>query len=192
MKTVIIDCGGGNLQSVKNALDFLGFANEISSDLNQIQRADRVIFPGQGHFGTVMQQLVQKKLLPALLLSAKTKPFLGICVGMQLLLNSSEEAPGVAGLGLIEGTVKKLPASEKIPLMGWNEVEFQGQTGSYYFAHSYYCDVEDQSCVAATTTYGLTYPCILQRDRLCAVQFHPEKSGEMGLQFLESFVRQQW
>ncbi len=193
MKTVIIDCGGGNLQSVKNALDYLGFANVITSDLHQIQRADRVIFPGQGHFGVVMRQLEEAGLKHIIQECVSTKPFLGICVGMQVLLESSGEAPGVAGLGLLAGAVMKLPATQKIPQMGWNRVSFSQRpdlSGDYYFAHSYYCAVQERAIIAATTDYGITFPSACCKGSCWLVQFHPEKSGEKGLQFLENFMRQ--
>ncbi len=189
MKTVIIDCGGGNLRSVKNALYYLGIASEITGDRNKIENADRVIFPGQGNFGTVMQQLDQANLKETLRFCALNRPFLGICVGMQLLLEASEEAPGIPGLGIFSGKVKKFPSTFKTPQMGWNKVEFAQSSAYFYFANSYYCNVEDSSVVCATTHYGVNFPSALRRGQLLAAQFHPEKSGEAGLRFLESFVR---
>ena len=189
MKVAIIDFGGGNLQSVKNALDYLNINNEITSQADVIQKADFIILPGQGHFGAVMQQLDKMNLRPIILDCAAKKPFLGICVGMQLLLESSEEAPHIPGLGVVKGSVKRFPSSQKIPQMGWNQVNFIDHSHYFYFAHSYYCEVTDPSWVVAKTDYGTSFPSVINRNQLWAVQFHPEKSGEAGLNFLQETLR---
>jgi imidazole glycerol phosphate synthase glutamine amidotransferase subunit len=187
MKIGIVDCGGGNLHSVKNALDYLGVDSVLTHDPHDIHLVDKIIFPGQGHFGTVMQQLIQKNLDKAIRECIFSKPFLGICVGMQILFESSEEAPEISGLGIVKGKVKKFPASQKIPQMGWNEVSWE-KPSHFYFANSYYCEPEDPSWIVATSHYGIKFPCIIQREHLTAVQFHPEKSGEAGLIFLNNFM----
>jgi imidazole glycerol phosphate synthase glutamine amidotransferase subunit len=194
MKVAIIDCGSGNLQSIKNALDYLGVENEMTFDKEAIQKADGVIFPGQGHFGKVMQQLTTAGKRGLILECIQHKPFLGICVGMQLLFDSSEEAPAIKGLGVIAGSVRRFSTVQKIPQMGWNQVKFkksflQLESGYFYFANSYYCEPADPSVIVATTDYGTNFPSIIKRNQLVAVQFHPEKSGEAGLNFLEAFVR---
>ena len=185
---VIIDYDAGNLQSVKNALDRLGVTSLITDDKEAILKADKVIFPGQGHFGACVAALKEKGLFEVVREVARTKPFLGICVGMQLLFESSEEAIGVAGLGILKGVVKKFTSGKKLPQIGWNCV--QGLDGQfYYFANSYYCIPEDKDCILATSFYGESFVCAVKRGELLAVQFHPEKSGWEGMKILESFVR---
>jgi imidazole glycerol-phosphate synthase subunit HisH len=182
---VIIDYGGGNLQSVKNALDRLGAPSLISNDPQVILNADKVIFPGQGHFGACVQALHEKDLFDVVRQTALTKPFLGICVGMQLLFERSEEALGVRGLGILKGEVRKFRMGQILPQMGWNRVG----VAFYYFANSYYCVPEDPDNIAATATYEReVFAAIVRKDKLLAVQFHPEKSGEEGMKILKRFV----
>ncbi len=186
----IVDFGGGNIQSVKNALDRLGAVSIVTDDPETIAAADKVIFPGQGHFGACIQSLWEKGLFDAVRNAALTKPFLGICVGMQLLFERSEEAPGVAGLGVLKGEVRKFCGGQKLPQMGWNQANgkdpYTGQF--YYFANSYCCFPEDGDCIAATTEYGEIFVSAIAQGSLTAVQFHPEKSGAEGMKILERFL----
>jgi imidazole glycerol phosphate synthase glutamine amidotransferase subunit len=190
---VIIDYGSGNLLSVKNALDRLGAPSIITDDREAIINADQVIFPGQGHFGACIQALHEKGLFDSVREAARTKPFLGICVGMQLLFERSEEAVGIAGLGILRGEVKKFKIGQKLPQMGWNMVygdkEFDEKF--YYFANSYHCVPKEIRCVSATAFYGEPFVSVVKKDKLLAVQFHPEKSGEEGMKILERFVKEE-
>ena len=187
----IVDCGIGNVQSVKNALDYLRVESIISSSASEIGGADRVILPGVGSFGAMMEVLQERGLVDVLKeVLEKGKPFLGICLGMQVLFETSEESPGVDGLGVLKGTVKRF-TSGKVPQMGWNEVRpcSQGllQEGYGYFANSYYV-VPDDSVVAATAEYGCPFACAVQFRNIAAVQFHPEKSGDYGLALLKRWL----
>jgi len=190
---VIIDYGAGNLQSVKNALDRLGVPSVISDDREVILNADKVIFPGQGHFGACVRALKKKGLFDLIREVACTKPFLGICVGMQLLFERSEEAASVLGLGVLKGEVKKFSCGQKLPQMGWNQVHSARlecfDEKFYYFANSYYCVPEEEEYILAKGFYGESFVCAVQKGQLLAVQFHPEKSGKEGMKILESFVR---
>lgn len=190
---MIIDYGAGNLQSVKNALDRLGVPSLITDDREAILKADRVIFPGQGHFGACVAALQEKKLFDVIREVACTKPFLGICIGMQLLFERSEEAVGVSGLGIFKGEVKQFGLEHKRPQMGWNRVRSRDKTWVceqfYYFANSYFCVLEDEDCILAEGFYGESFVCAVAKGQLIAVQFHPEKSGEQGMKILERFVR---
>ena len=194
----IIDYQAGNLRSVQKALEKFGASARISSDAEEIKRADAVVFPGQGACDSSMRQLKAKDLVePIKEFVASGKPFLGVCLGLQLLLDGSDE--GVEpGLGLLAGRVRHLPAGAKVPHMGWNQVEFRVKhpvlegvpSGSYfYFVHSYFAEPEKGSVVAGTTTYGIEFCSAVAWDNVVAVQFHPEKSGAKGLRLYESFVR---
>lgn len=191
MNVIIINSQGGNVKSLKNALDKLGISSVISCDKTVISNADFIILPGQGHFGSIMADLQKKGLVSLLQNAAQTKPFLGICVGMQLLLEASEEAKGTPGLEIIPGTSKRLPANVTTPHMGWNTVSFAKDSkfadleGDYYFANSYYCEPTDKSPVKGWYDYGMQYPAVFEKENMLAVQFHPEKSGELGLQLLK-------
>jgi len=197
----IIDYAIGNLRSVAKALEHLGFANEISGDPDTIQRAERLILPGVGAFGDAMEELNRRGLAPAIKRAvAAGRPMLGICLGMQVLMETSEEAPGVAGLGLLRGTVRRFQTTLKVPHMGWNRVRrtsdaplFDGLTDEdyFYFVHSYYVDPlrEELDAVAGRTEYGLDFPSVLWRGNLVATQFHPEKSQTRGLAMLRNFAR---
>lgn len=188
---VVIDYGAGNLQSVKNALDRLGVDSIVSDDEATIANACKVIFPGQGHFGACVSALKKKGLFDTVREAALTKPYLGICVGMQILFERSEEAPGISGLGVLEGDVKKFGCGQKLPQMGWNEVRSEKREleGFFYFANSYHCVPADQSCVLTNSTYGESFVSAVKKGQLLAVQFHPEKSGLEGMKFLNDFVR---
>ena len=194
----IVDYQAGNLRSVQKALERSGARATISSDANRIEQADGLVFPGQGANDSSMRQLRAKGLVePIKAFVASGKPFLGVCLGLQLLLEASDE--GVEpGLGVLAGRVRRLPSGAKVPHMGWNQVEFNVQhpvldgvpAGSYfYFVHSYYADPEQLSVVAGTTTYGLEFCSAVAWDEVVAVQFHPEKSGASGLKLYENFVR---
>jgi glutamine amidotransferase len=196
----IIDYGAGNLQSVKKALDFLGFESVITQDSNVIESASHVILPGVGSFGDAMASIKQRGLEDIIKKSADgSKPFLGICLGLQLLFESSEESPNVDGLGIFKGNIVKIPRDNgiKVPHMGWNSIELKQTNGIFenvkqdsyvYFVHSYYLKNAEPDVVAATTHYGVDIQCAVQHGKVCATQFHPEKSGDVGLQLLRNFM----
>lgn len=193
----VIDYGAGNLHSVKNALDYLGAESVITSSSTEILKADKVILPGVGSFGDAMRRLEEKKLTESIKRAADgTKPFLGICLGLQLLFESSEESPGVDGLGIFKGSVVKIPEHGlKIPHMGWNNISLTKksrilpQNKPYvYFVHSYYINAQDKSDVSAYTEYGERLDVAVERGNVFATQFHPEKSGEVGLGILKRFL----
>ncbi len=199
----IIDYGAGNLSSVKKAVDFLGYESEITQDKDKILAASHVILPGVGSFGDAMESMRQRNLVETVKMAAvSSKPFLGICLGLQLLFESSEESPGVEGLGLLEGKIVRIPQKDnlKVPHMGWNSISltqkngvFDGieDNGYFYFVHSFYLKDAKETVVAATTEYGVTIQCAVQKGKLCATQFHPEKSGRLGLRLLENFLREE-
>ena len=194
----IIDYGAGNLQSVKKALDFIGAKSEITYDKKKIETADRVILPGVGSFGDAMDMLRKRGLEDTVKTAASgEKPFLGICLGLQLLFAESEESPEAQGLGIFDGKIKKIPSAEglKVPHMGWNSVKLIQTDGIFknipdesyfYFVHSYY--LSGAETVAATTSYGVEIQCAVQKGLAAATQFHPEKSSEAGLQLLRNFA----
>jgi glutamine amidotransferase len=196
----IIDYDAGNLKSVEKALDFLGQETVVSRDPAVLRQADRVILPGVGAFGDAMGKLRQYGLIPVIHEIAKSgKPFLGICLGLQLMFDESEETPGVEGLHLLKGKIRKIPAGEgrKIPHMGWNSLEispgsrlFSGiSSGSFvYFVHSYYLQAEDPAIVAAAAEYGVRIDAAVEQGNLFACQFHPEKSSAVGMQILQNFA----
>ncbi len=201
----IVDYKMGNLASVKKALAALHYDAIITSDPKVIESADGVILPGVGAFAPAMANLKAAGLDAAVKEAcASGKPFLGICLGMQLLFEGSEEgAEGtdiIEGLGIIPGTVKKFPAGAttdkglKVPQMGWNSLtDCRGSLlndGDFvYFVHSFYCDPADDTVAAAKTEYGIKYCCAVEKDNIFATQFHPEKSGEVGLAILSKFAR---
>lgn len=195
----IIDYGAGNLSSVKKALDYLGAENEITQDRDKILSASHVILPGVGSFGDAMDSMRERGLVDTVKEAAMTKPFLGICLGLQLLFEGSEESPDTEGLGILKGKIVSIPKDKglKVPHIGWNSVNLKQQVGIFsniddesyfYFVHSFYLKDADEDVVAATTEYGVTIQCAVQRDNLCATQFHPEKSSKAGLQILKSFI----
>lgn len=196
----IADYGAGNLKSVKKALDFIGADNIITNDSGLIECADGIILPGVGSFADAMDCLNASGLVCVLKNSIEqNKPFLGICLGLQLLYGESDESPGARGLGVLEGTIAKIPSDQglKVPHMGWNSIEikkenalFKGiQNNSYvYFVHSYFLRAHDESSVSATTSYSVEIDAAVSRGNLFATQFHPEKSGKTGLKMLENFA----
>ena len=195
----IIDYDAGNIKSVENALLSLGIDNRVTSDPAVIRAADRVILPGVGAFGDAMNKLAERDLIGVIREVAAEKPFLGICLGLQLLFDSSEEAPGVKGLSILPGRIVRIPegGGRKIPHIGWNDLHFPKESKLFkgipeesyvYFVHSYYLQAEDPADVAATTEYGVTIHAAVEHDNLCACQFHPEKSGDVGMQILRNFA----
>lgn len=192
----IIDYGAGNLHSVKNALDYIGAECEITSSAEKILAADAVILPGVGAFGDCMISLEKAGLIEAVKAAAKSgKPFLGICLGLQLMFEESEETPGVKGLGIFKGKVVKIPdCGLKIPHMGWNSIKLEKESRLFednsfvYFVHSYYIQPEDKSIVSASAEYGTKLDVAVESGNVFAAQFHPEKSGEEGMKILRKFV----
>lgn len=196
----IIDYDAGNLRSVEKALLALGETPVITREPEEILGADKVILPGVGSFGDAMEKLRQYGLVDVIRqVAGKGTPFLGICLGLQLLFESSSESPGVEGLGILPGRILKIPDSFglKVPHMGWNSLEirpgaplFSGiQNGAYvYFVHSFYLEAEDASIVAATAQYGVNIHASVERGNVFACQFHPEKSGDVGLAILKNFI----
>jgi imidazole glycerol phosphate synthase glutamine amidotransferase subunit len=192
----IFDYGAGNLRSVENTLAEIGAAYTLVRDEAGLRAASKIVLPGVGHFGQIMRALDEMRVRGAFIERiAAGVPFLGICLGLQALFQASDEAPGVAGLGLIDGTVRRFPETARVPQMGWNQLEacrparlLAGiEARPYvYFAHSYYAPVSDAT--AATCTYTLAYTALLEKDNVFGVQFHPEKSGPVGLQIMKNFV----
>ena len=193
----IVDYQAGNLRSVQKALEVSGGHTKITSDAPDIESADALVFPGQGACDSSMRELRMRSLVdPIRRFIASGKPFLGVCLGLQLLLDESEEGSEPC-LGVLSGRVRRLPSGAKIPHMGWNQVQFRGEhpvldgipNGShFYFVHSYYADPEDEGVVVGTTHYGTEFCSAAAWDNVVAVQFHPEKSGAIGLRLYRSFV----
>lgn len=196
----IIDYDAGNIKSVEKALTHLGHEAVITRDKDVILSSDKVILPGVGAFGDAMAKLREYNLVNVIYdVVDKKIPFLGICLGLQLMFESSEESIGVTGLGLLPGKILRIPDKEglKIPHMGWNDIKvredsrlFQGlpENPYVYFVHSYYLKAGDEDIVAATTEYSVKIHAAVEKDNLFACQFHPEKSSEVGLQILDNFV----
>ncbi len=196
----IIDYDAGNIKSVEKALQKLGAEVVITKDAQEILAADKVILPGVGAFGDAMANLKKYGLDEVIRqVVEKGTPFLGICLGLQLLFERSDETPGVEGLGILKGEILRIPDRDdlKIPHMGWNSLHLQNQgrlfTGlpeqSYvYFVHSYYLKAEEEEIVKATTDYSVNIHASVEKDNVFACQFHPEKSSDVGLQILKNFV----
>lgn len=197
----IIDYNAGNLKSVEKALVSLGEECVITRDREQLLSADKVILPGVGAFGDAMEQLRKYNLDKVIReIVDKGTPFLGICLGLQLLFESSEESPRIEGLGILKGKILRIPDKEglKIPHIGWNSLKypnegrlFQGipEDSYVYFVHSYYLKAEDESIVRATTEYSTLIHASVEKNNIFACQFHPEKSSEVGLQILKNFTQ---
>ena len=198
----IIDYGIGNLKSVHNAVSFISPQTKsiVTSDPDIVSKADKVIFPGQGAMPDCIIQLDKRGLKESVIEAAKQKPFLGICLGLQMLFNQSEEGD-VNGFGLLPGVVKRFQSNHderiKIPHMGWNKVNQSkahpmwhkvGTDSRFYFVHSFYAEVENQNLVMATSSHGEKFTCAIAKDNIFAVQFHPEKSSKLGLQLLNNFI----
>jgi glutamine amidotransferase len=203
---VVVDYGMGNLRSVAKALEVVGAQHhiEVSGDPKRVELADRIVFPGQGAMRDCMREIDARGLRPALIDAAKTRPFLGLCIGLQLLFDHSEEGD-TPGLGILPGEVKRFPSHMvgsdgqrlKVPHMGWNEVVqtiqhpiWEGIPSGerFYFVHSYYVVPKDEACSAATTEYSFKFVSAAAKDQLFAVQFHPEKSDRVGLRLLANFL----
>ena len=196
----IIDYDAGNIRSVEKAVALLGYEAVVTRERDTILSADHIILPGVGAFGDAMDKLKKYGLVNVIHEAVEREiPFLGICLGLQLLFESSEEAPGVKGLGLLPGRILRIPEKTdlKIPHIGWNSLQFphqgrlfQGITeGAYvYFVHSYYLEAREPEIVKAATEYGTLIHASVERDNLFACQFHPEKSSEVGLKILQNFL----
>jgi len=197
-KVVIVDYGAGNLRSVARAVAHVGQEPLVTSDPREAASAEALIVPGVGAAADTMRNLRESGMVePVREHIASGRPFFGVCMGQQALLSVSEEGGEHECLGIIPGRVKKLPPGHKVPHMGWNQVRqtaphpiFEGiPDGSYfYFVHSYYPEPDDPSVVIGETEYGVTFPSVLARDNIVATQFHPEKSGEMGLRMYANFL----
>ena len=198
----IIDYDAGNIRSVEKALAYLGEETVVSRDPQVLLKADKVILPGVGSFGQAMENLHRYNLVPVIKEMVKNNtPFLGICLGLQLLFESSEETPGVAGLGILEGKIVHIPEGPglKIPHMGWNSLNVREGASLFkglekepyvYFVHSYYLQAKDPKIVAATAEYGVTIHASVEKENVFACQFHPEKSSKTGLAILKNFLAQ--
>ena len=198
MKVALVEYGAGNLPSVERALARLGVESVRAANPSALAGADAVILPGVGHFGALMRQLgAQGMIAPLREHIAAKKPFLGICLGLQALFASSDEAPEDTGLAVFSSRVAALPATAKLPHMGWNQVERSGaprllerisQDEYFYFAHTYAAMVAE-GAVVATCDHGTRFIALLERGNLCGVQFHPEKSGSAGAKLLSNFLQ---
>ena len=197
----VIDYGAGNLQSVVKALRFIGCDCMITNNKQELLSANGAILPGVGSFGDAMDCMNRSGAADGVLSFVKTgKPLLGICLGLQLLFDSSEESPNARGLGLLKGSIRKIPDNDgtlKIPHMGWNSLDLCRRDGIFqglpddpyvYFVHSYYLTAEDESIVSAKTQYGTSIDAAVAFENIYATQFHPEKSGKLGLQILRNFA----
>ena len=199
---VIVDYGMGNLKSVQNAFAKVGYEATITEDPYKINNASAIVLPGVGAFGNAINTLRGKKIDRELIKAIKlNKPFLGICLGMQLLLSYGEEGGFFKGLDLLTGNVKNFQESVKCPHMGWNKITFthhfndkpnpifQGILDGlyFYFVHSYYCEIDNLKAISSTTDYGLSFASSIRRNNLFGVQFHPEKSSISGLKILKNF-----
>ena len=196
----IIDYDAGNIKSVEKAIESLGEEVVITRNKEELLAADKVILPGVGAFGDAMEKLRSYGLEEVIHeIVDRGTPFLGICLGLQLLFESSDETPGVAGLGLLKGKIVKIPDDQglKVPHIGWNSLKFPNGGKLYqgiaedsyvYFVHSYYLQAEDENIVVATTDYVTHIHASVEKDNIFACQFHPEKSSKVGLQILKNFV----
>ncbi len=197
--TAIIDYGAGNTKSVAKACEALGERVFLTQDPAEISGAERAILPGVGAFGSAMKKLGESGLVSTIKDFADSgKPILGICLGLQLFFEESEESPGVSGLGLLKGRIKRIPGGDglRIPHMGWNELSFPRESRMFrgiephsyvYFVHSYYLEAENKEDVAARTVYGVDIDAAVESNNIFAAQFHPEKSGRVGLSILKNF-----
>lgn len=198
----IIDYDAGNIKSVEKAFQFIGQDTVVTRDPEQIYRADHVVLPGVGAFGDAMDKLNKYGLVEVIkTVTSKEVPFIGICLGQQLLFDSSEESVGAVGLGILRGQIKKIPNNNgqlKIPQIGWNNLTYPSKgrlfegidEGQYvYFVHSYYLHAEERDIVKATTEYGTLIDASVEKGNIFACQFHPEKSSDVGMQILKNFVK---
>ncbi|MCX8022531.1 MAG: imidazole glycerol phosphate synthase subunit HisH [Syntrophorhabdaceae bacterium] len=196
----VVDYGMGNLKSVINGFRRLGGEVKVTSKKGDLYEADGIVLPGVGSFGKCVKNLENLELFaPLRELILKGKPYLGICLGMQLLFEESEESPGIQGLSILKGKVVRFPSNLKlkVPHMGWNGIKIKKEHGIlkgikdnayFYFVHSYYCIPEEEDVVATTTNYGVEFASSVQKGNLFACQFHPEKSQRTGLMMLKNFI----
>jgi glutamine amidotransferase len=199
MKLVVVDYGAGNLRSVAIALARLGFDPLVTSEPRAVRTADALILPGVGAAADTMSNLAQRQLVePIREYIASGRPFLGICMGLQVLFSLSEEGGEHPCLDILPGRVCRLPDGLKVPHMGWNRVRQRGShpifdgipdDALFYFVHSYYAQPADPSVVIGETDYGVTFPAVVAKDNIIATQFHPEKSAESGIRLYENFLR---
>ncbi len=201
----VIDYGMGNLRSVEKALNVVGAKTKVTSRASDLKKCEKLVFPGVGAFGEAMRELKRRKLIEPIKDAIDSgKSFLGLCLGLQLLFEKSDEAPGVKGLCVLKGEVKKFKVKNlKVPHMGWNNVGYRPKAkglrskilngvinGAYmYFVHSYYVKPKESKIAVTTTDYGIKFISGIQKDNIYGFQFHPEKSQELGLKILENFVR---
>jgi len=195
----VIDYGAGNLRSVTNALVKLGYKPKVTREPKDVLSADAVLFPGVGAAADAIQSLKESGLEKAIReVIRKHRPLFAVCIGMQVLMSSTEEGGWHECLGVVPGAVRRLPAGLKVPHMGWNQVRqkvrhtiFKGipDEANFYFVHSYYAEPKDATVVAGTTEYGVTLCSVLIKDNLVATQFHPEKSGTIGLKMYDNFLK---
>lgn len=196
----IIDYDASNIKSVEKAIQFLGKDVILTRDKEQILSAEKIILPGVGNFGVAMEKLAFFGLIDVIKKAVEQQiPILGICLGLQLLFESSEESPGIKGLGILKGKILKIPKNKKlkIPHIGWNVLKVKKKTKLFdeekesdyvYFVHSYYLQAEDLSIVSATTEYGIEIHAAVEKGNVFACQFHPEKSSDVGIQILKKFI----
>jgi imidazole glycerol phosphate synthase glutamine amidotransferase subunit len=192
----ILDYGAGNLRSVENTLSAIGAQYELVRDADALRRATKIVLPGVGHFGQMMRALDEMRVREGLIEQINAGiPFLGICLGLQALFESSEEAPEVRGLALFEGRIERFRSERRVPHMGWNSLERAresrllegtGETPYVYFANSFYAPAVPEA--SATCSYGVTFTAVIEHKNIHAVQFHPEKSGAVGLKMMGNFV----
>ena len=195
----IVDYGAGNLRSVVNAVGKLGYQAKVTGSPADVLSAQAVILPGVGAAADTMASLQTLGLIETIrIFISEDRPFFGVCIGLQILFTSTEEGGWNECLNIIPGVVRRLPAGLKIPHMGWNQVKqktshpiFDGipDEANFYFVHSYYVEPDDRSLVAGETDYGITMCSTIARDNLVATQFHPERSGDIGLRFYDNFIR---
>ncbi|GAC1661411.1 MAG: imidazole glycerol phosphate synthase subunit HisH [Candidatus Acidiferrum sp.] len=198
MKVMLVDYGAGNVTSVQRALQRIGVESERTSSPECIAHAEALILPGVGHYSALIRALDERGLRGPLLDALdRGVPFLGICLGLQALYETSEEAPELRGLNVLAGGVTALPANVKLPHMGWNQLRQKresrllsgiGDQAYFYFAHSY-AALDQEGAATATCTHGAAFVAVIEQKNMCAVQFHPEKSGDAGQQVLENFLR---
>lgn len=193
----VVDYGAGNLMSVQNSLSFLGIESKVADSPEMIEKAGAVILPGVGAFPDAMDALEKSGLLQAVKTAAEEKPFLGICLGMQMLFESSNEVRQRNGLGILKGEIKKIETTLKLPQIGWNALRILNpcplteglSEGEYvYFVHGYMAYPEERADLCSVTDYGVSVPAIVARGNVFGCQFHPEKSGETGLHILQNFA----
>ena len=193
----VIDYGMGNLRSVQKGFEKVGFAAEITADPNTVRKADKVVLPGVGAFGDAMKNLRDAGMIEVIRETVKAgKPFLGICLGLQLMFDTSEEGGFHQGLGIFPGRVRLLPPGLKVPHMGWNQIEIQKadpilkgipEGSAFYFVHSFYVDPADPKVTTTLTEYGIRFTSIASSENVFGIQFHPEKSSSLGLHILKNF-----